>query len=289
MKLANSSKAEIRSLISKYFNFFISIYYKLFFLKIKFFNKKITLVLTMGKVGSSTIYHSLKKQIKNPIFHIHYFNEDSIKKSISEHLSSERKSIPQHLYVSSEVRKLKNKEISIIVLVREPISRKLSSVFQNSIMHKSRFMTDSNNYNLHKIEEFLNDVINSKSFVNHEKNWFDKEIKECFNIDIFKKKYDLNKDYVIFKKTRVSLLLMRTETMNKVFPAAMKQFLIRNIKMKLSNNNIGADKNYANDYNQIKHNFKIQKDRIEEIVNSKFFQHFYSHIKEEVKNRWIKK
>lgn len=283
------SRDEIRSFFSKYFSLFFFIYYKLFFLKIRLFNKKITLVLTMGKVGSSSVYYSLKKQLNQPVFHVHYFNKNSINNSISEHLSSERNSIPQHLYVSNEVSKLKNKNISIIVLVREPISRKLSSAFQNSIMHRSKFISENNNYNLKNVESFLLDTINSKLFINHEKNWFDKEIKECFDIDVFKEDYNYDKDYMIFKNKKASLLLMRMETMSDVFPVAVKQFFSNNIKIKLFNNNVGANKKYKKEYKIIKENIKIEKNRIDEIVNSVFFQHFYLSSKEKVKNKWIQK
>jgi hypothetical protein len=278
---------EIRSFLSKHFNLLFIIYYKLFFFKIRLFNKKITLVLTMGKVGSSSVYYSLKKQLSQPVFHIHYFNKNSINNSISEHLSSERNSIPQHLYISNEVSKLKNKNISIIVLVREPISRKLSSVFQNSIMHGSKFFSENNNYNLKNVESFILDTINSKSFINHEKKWFDKEIKECFNIDVFKEDYDYDKDYLIFKDKKACLLLMRMETMSDIFPVAVKQFFSNNIK--LFNNNVGANKKYNKEYKIIKENIKIEKNRMDEIVNSMFFQHFYLSFEEKVKNRWVQK
>ena len=107
------------------------IYNKLFFV-----NKKqpLVIILTIGKVGSSSVYYSLKEQFTRRIFHIHYISEEGIKTSLSEHKTSSRKSVPLHLITSkilSELLKKINHKTYIITVFREPVQRKLSSFFQN--------------------------------------------------------------------------------------------------------------------------------------------------------------
>ena len=57
-------------------------------------SKPLVIVLTFGKVGSSSIYYSLKKQLTNRIFHIHYISDKGIDASWKKHKTSSRKSVP---------------------------------------------------------------------------------------------------------------------------------------------------------------------------------------------------
>jgi len=93
------------------------------------------LILTMGKVGSSSVYHSLKEQLNVPVFHLHKFSAEGIKKSKKLHLQSHRRSIPLHLIISEELHKLISPRminLKIITLIREPVSHTVSSFFQNT-------------------------------------------------------------------------------------------------------------------------------------------------------------
>lgn len=91
------------------------------------------LVFQMGKVGSSSVFESLKYLgLKNPIFHIHYLSPSGI-----EHVErSNSGQTPRHILESRYLRNVLEKghpgqKWKIVSLVREPITRNISAFFQN--------------------------------------------------------------------------------------------------------------------------------------------------------------
>ena len=89
----------------------------------------------MGKVGSTSIYNSLKKDkyISGNIYHIHRLNHNSIEKIKINYVKKKLK-VPGHIKTSEYV--LDNiikecKNAKIITTIREPISRNISAYFQN--------------------------------------------------------------------------------------------------------------------------------------------------------------
>ena len=74
-----------------------------FIVRVNFYFRKINnpliIILTPGKVGSSSVYKSLKREYKS-VFHLHNFTVKSVERSISYNLNSNRKYAPLHLIVS---------------------------------------------------------------------------------------------------------------------------------------------------------------------------------------------
>jgi hypothetical protein len=119
-------------------------------------------------------------------------------------------------------------------------------------------------------------------------NWFKNEIETPFNIDIFSEPYSEEVGYTIYRNGKVTLLLMKMETMTNAFDNAIKDFLNTNEKHSLNIRNVGEDKIYKESYKLIRENYKIEKSIIEEIVESKYFTHFYSKQKDLMYKRWSK-
>ena len=117
----NILKVKIRRFIAKRLSVLIQLIYYLKFKTYNFKKKPPIVVLTPGKVGSSSVYKTLKnKLINNYVFHIHQLSDFGIENSMNTHLNSDRKSLPMHLIVSSLLnQKLKdyNDEVIIITLL----------------------------------------------------------------------------------------------------------------------------------------------------------------------------
>ena len=92
------------------------------------------LVLTPGKTGSSYLYNNLKKYSNSRCYHIHYLNPTNVGAEIEKNMNSLRKSVPKHLLTSKAIMRqglLEKKSVEIFVILREPVTRKISSYFQN--------------------------------------------------------------------------------------------------------------------------------------------------------------
>jgi|SRR5690606_2252081 len=92
------------------------------------------LIYQMGKVGSSSIYASLKAKGVPKVFHLHRMNPETTQKM-------KRTFLEQNLLAQFRTEQLfetiyrkaiqRRKKVKIITLVREPISRNISAFFEN--------------------------------------------------------------------------------------------------------------------------------------------------------------
>ena len=116
--------------------------------------------------------------------------------------------------------------------------------------------------------------------------WFDVELKQFTNIDVFEETFPHDKGYKIFENEDFIILVIRLESLNKSISEAMNFFL--GIKdFNLINENISSEKEYAELYNKVKKKIKLPEAYIEKMYSSKMAQHFYTSSEIEVfKKKW---
>ncbi len=282
-------KVRYRRFIANHLGLFVDLVYK-FRIKLLSFRKPPIVILTIGKVGSSSIYKTLKKKTPNKVFHIHNLSKQGISRSIDQHLSSDRKSKPLHLIVSKYLsKKLShyNGRTFVITVIREPISREVSSFFQNIEFYKNTLESKNLDIDIDKAHKILSQRLKEGICEAYE-DWFKLEIESNYNINVFSELYDENKNYMIFRGTKTTLLLLRMEDLDEVFPYAIQEFLSLDKPMSLLNSNVGNSKYYAETYKIVKKELKLDLDTINQIVNSKFFNHFYLNDKDKVLKKWTK-
>tara|TARA_Y100001970_G_scaffold288237_1_gene414985 strand:+ start:565 stop:1431 length:867 start_codon:yes stop_codon:yes gene_type:complete len=270
-------RVKARRYIAKHLSKFIYYIYILKFKCINFSKKPPIIILTPGKVGSSSVYYTLKNKMNsNSFFHIHFLSKDGINNSKIKHLNSDRKSIPLHLINSDLLaKKLKNYngDLKIITIIREPISRSISSFFQNIDFYKNSI----ENHDL-KIDELKAMEIIKKNIytsINDIEDWFAQEIKYNFNINIKSEKSFLKKGFRCYQNNNTQLLLMRMEDLDSFFEIATQDFFKLKSGIKLKKYNIGNSKYYSKQYKNIKSQIKLEKKDIVKIVSSNYFKEFY--------------
>lgn len=284
-------KVVFRRLIARYFSSVVRIIYSW---KLKFYNFKKNppvIILTPGKVGSSSVYYTLKRKIDNPVFHIHNISEQGIKSSSKEHLNSDRKSLPLHLIISDFLRKKLedyNGHRFIICIIREPVSRAISAFYQNTEFYKNTIEKNNLNIDTNASLETLNTIF-KENITQHLENWFQTEIYQEFDIDVFSKPFNLQKGYQLFHAEKSSLLLLKMESMNKIFTNAIKELLDIDKEISLENANIAENKHYAASYAEAKKYFRLNKVQLDEIIQSRYFQHFYLEQEQSIRDKWQKK
>lgn len=283
-------KVVFRRFIARYFSSVVRIIYSW---KLNFYNfnkKPPIIILTPGKVGSSSIYYTLKRKLKNLVFHIHNISEKGIKKSSKEHLESDRKSLPLHLIVAGLLQKKLSHyddRIYIITIVREPVSREISAFYQNTEFYKSTVEKTNLEIDTNASLNILKEIF-KKNITRHLENWFQSEIYQEFGIDVFEKPFNTTKGYEIFHSDRATLLLLKMETMNQVFASAIKELLGTENDIVLENANIAENKHYAASYAEAKKSFRLSKAQLDEIIQSKYFQHFYLDKEQSIREKWQK-
>ena len=118
------------------------------------------------------------------------------------------------------------------------------------------------------------------------KEWFDLEIYNNFGIDVFSTSFDYEKKYSISQGKNTSHLLLKMEDLDEVFPKAIQEFLNIDQPIHITSTNIGDKKHYANIYKDIKGNIKLKPQKIDQIVNSDYFQQFYAQDQTKILKKW---
>ena len=250
---------------------YVDIYTKLFLA-----NKKqpLIIVLTIGKVGSSSVYYSLKEQVTK---RIHYLSENGIKTSWAEHKLSSRKSVPLHLITSLILSKLLKKtdhKYYIITVFREPIQRKISSFFQNLDKYKEGITLEGLSFDSNKVEQILNDsyFLNNS---NEEDLWINNELINPFGFLVYQKSEIQKNDFLIEKTENVELLILKMENLNKSFSKSASTFLNLDKTIVLKTYNDGAEKYYKKEYKKFKVNFKLERETLKVLCETNYFSTFY--------------
>ena len=267
--------------MNRYFKYYIKDVFILVIKRLKlliFSNKVPILVFTMAKVGSLSIYSSLKQRLRfSAIFHIHTldFEKDKQNKELIRAkgiVPDSRSTIP---LINDKIINCK-RDINIITLVRDPIERNLSAFFDAFY-----FMVGE------KEKDFSGDLddlvkIYHRDFP-HEYaiNWFDINVMNSLNIDVYKYSFPVEKGYLKLVENKYSMLILRSDLENSIKEKQIKEFLglkefiIRNTNV----TNVLL-------YNEFKRHIKFSKEYLLNQYDSKYAQHFFS---EAERNRAIEK
>ncbi|GAB4523062.1 MAG: hypothetical protein Tsb0014_00230 [Pleurocapsa sp.] len=231
------------------------------------------LVYQSGKVGSSTVVDSLQAlKIKHPIYHVHYLAPDSLtdqnlgKPKFSKALRSKIDSYENITTINWK----------IISLTRDPIAAAISSLFQKiGNSQNNVFLKENGEIDKSLVFEELSSSL--KNFSNSNFcNWFDRELKTVFNIDIFQYPFNFDDGYILVKHKNIDLLVIRLEDLNRSGGQALANFLNLTNPVPIISSNIGNTKRYKNTYKQVKQNISISQEICNKIYNSKYATHFYS-------------
>jgi len=207
------------------------------------------LIYQPGKVGSMSIYKSLKKYKKN-VFHTHFLNHN-------------HKSLEIRTFYNEFV--LKKRKVKIITLIRNPFKRNESSFFElkNMFINKKKYTTNQ----IRKI--YINDFPHFDII-----NWFENELFRSTGIDVYKKKL-IDDMYQKYKMNNFEVLLLKCEISNKHKEKIICDFLKLN-KFKINNTNRSKDKSYSKLYSDFKESIKYPDFITKKIKNSIYYKSFYN-------------
>ena len=257
------------------------------------YKKPPLLIYQMGKVGSKTIRSTLQaSNLDRSVYHVHLLTPDRIEKLEAErreYLGTEKEHLLKHIWQYQYLRKqMANDSTSerwkIVTLTREPISRNISTFFENlevaSLDADHRYGIRSDYYGF----EIALDVENIDELVRlfferlyHDRPlvFFDEELKTVFGVDVFASEFPVSRGYKIYEGERADVLLVRLESLDRCARDAFNEFLgIEDFA--LVNTNVGSDKAYSSLYERYKESIALPQAYIDRMYNSKYVRHFYS-------------
>lgn len=270
----------------------------------KRFSEPPLLVYQMGKVGSKTVINSLSKaNINRRIYHVHFLDPDLVQKYEKKrrgYLGTDREGALRHVwqysYLGNRIKKgLAGKRWKIITLVRDPVARNLATFFENievvSINSDQVWTLNSAEYGFKLIikkddlsaliELFFEKCRHDTPLV-----YYDREIKQVFNIDVYASKFPTTLGYKVYRGKDADVLLIRLEDLNRCASSAFNE-LLEIDDLKLVNTNIGEQKAYADLYKDFKNHIHLPSSYLDKLYSSKLSKHFYE--EEEIarfRSRW---
>ncbi len=252
------------------------------------------IVFQMGKVGSTTIVTAVHNYLpKAPVFHLHFLTKHGIEdaKLRLSKIAKRSNANVWCLYESDFVNKYllnrkSGEKLKIVTLFREPVSRNISSFFYNIRKYSENF----DSYSLdddHWINEVRNDYLNVFNEHDYSLNWFDMELKEKFNIDVYSQEFDKEKGYTIIKSNEVDVLILKLEFLRESSLQAFREFFsIEN--MCLTSENTSGGQSYIAFYKKYLDCVELPEDYIEQMYGSKYMNHFYSQDEiSKLRSRWV--
>lgn len=213
-------------------------------------------VYQMGKVGSQSVYYSIKEYGYHPIIFLHFFDRLKLKNYFAFRLL---------IYFLN-----KKKPLKIITLVREPISRNLSA-----------YAHDFQGYFNDKMQNYSERELEHKFFYVYDRHngpleWFDREFAVNTGINVYSYDFDKDNGYIIIRENHIEILIMQLEIEDGKKEKIIKNFLeLQNFEMKRYNT--AEDKSYyKGNYTNFLRSIRIPETYINKMYKSKYFNHFYS-------------
>ncbi len=239
-------------------------------------DKDLILIYTMSKVGSSSVYYSLKKKYPyKEIHHIHFLGEtwlDSFRQGHSVFNNNLK-----HADALFRLLGKKNWNIKIITLTRDPIARNISGIFQTW-----QHIFDVVDINDVTPEAIINQL--KREDFSYAQNWFETDFLEFTGLDVFKQSFNAAKGFEIYSSPKAPVLIMQLEQLNSVYNNAMSSFLGSGDYV-LHQENLTASKDSAVLNKTVKQLAKFPDTRLRTIYDT-----FYNELQiDKLKLQWTEK
>ncbi len=231
------------------------------------------LIYQMGKVGSS----ALEKSIPNSI-HLHDLMMIDAYKQISPVRAQLYKPTTNHIKrmlkrtIMTSMLKRKG-HVRIISMVREPIGRNISMLFQSlPFWMADKYLKDDSAVRSER-PQLLHETF--ENHVNHHYplEWFDNEIKALTGIDVFSQPFDHELGHQTYQNGNFSLMVVRTDKLDRS-QKAICDFLEQDIKV--THDNQSDNKWYSPLAYEFKNSYRPKPEFIDEMLSSKLTQHFFT-------------
>lgn len=235
------------------------------------------LVLQPGKVGSTTLTRSMRASGVGSVFALHFLSEAGVREALEahEHVSGAR--VPDHLVRSAVWRRALStplvRDVKAITLVRDPIARDVSDLFQNpELWGFTDGDLDAEQASRLMQTHFENFDEESDYFC----RWFDRELQEALGVDPYSRPFDTDRGWQHVATGGIDLLIVRTEDVDAALREAVPGFVGRDDPVPVVRANVGDRKGYSEEYAKVRRTLRLDRDTCRRVYDSRLVRHFYS-------------
>ncbi len=263
----------------------------------------------VGKVGSTSVVDTLRDLLPGEIIHqTHMLSErrmlDALRRWLGRSRCFPNFRIQENMLSSIElsrslVQGLSQHDWYLMTMVREPIARNVSALFQNlrrvwahHLPSRERALclrllepdAETEPEAVREVAAALVTHFTGRYPQEFVDQWFDEEMKGVFGIDVFEAPFS-SSGWQIYRQGTVRLLLVRLEDMAGAFDPGVRQWLGEspwkdvfdaNAPLKLKRANDAGTKNYALLYQEFLKKLSLDASLVEREYNTRTARHFYS-------------
>ena len=247
-------------------------------------DQPIYVVYQMGKVGSSTVYESLRRAGVPRVHKVHYLTAEGLDRARRSYQGfSVRVPVP-HEATSMMLRTILSAgspdvRWKVITLVREPIARDVSAYVQMVDLLNPELVAGASP----QVSRIARAA--AAQFVGFDENrsytcrWFDDEFARTFGVDVLARPFEHGRGWGRITQDNVDVLVLRMEDLDRVFETAMLDFSGRRVpaiyQSARSPQKLQAA--YRKDvYQQILDQARISEQSCRAVYQSRYARHFYS-------------
>ncbi len=238
------------------------------------------LVYQMGKVGSRTVYRTLiSLGLPNPIYHVHWLSPAGIEAERARYRQAGAR-MDRHLRESRslcrQIERQAEREWWIITLVRDPIARRVSELFEQIWMFHPEWLTRDGTP---RADAALAEL--EASFASYDARsdkchtWFESELKQVFGVDIFDHTFDREAGHGLIERGQVRLLVLRLEDLD-CNAGMIGHFVRHSGPVMLIKANIAENKHYAEAYRAVNAAFRLPPPLCRQIYGTRYAETFYT-------------
>lgn len=240
------------------------------------------LVYQMAKVASTTVVRSVRSSSPGvPVFHVHTLTPEGIESLGTFYRWCRAPALPWagHLLVSRFLVEQLRRGVTpgrwkVVTLVRDPIARNLSLLFQlggRLIPGFARLCAERKLDPLDVFERFESRFPGQVRCM----RWFDEELRRVFDVDPFAVPFDPAKGFQQYPGPLADVLLMRTDRLNEVGAEALGMFLgLENVRWKRRNSGLGG--RHGRRYAELLQRITLPREYVDSFYDSPEVRHFFT-------------
>jgi hypothetical protein len=165
--------------------------------------------------------------------------------------------------------------VPVISLVRDPIAREVSSVFQTSGLFRAALRHESGQLDAESALAFLAERFVGPDPCGYAEQWFDRELAVAFGVDVFAQPFDHERGHCILRSPRADVLLLRTEDLDRTLPGAIAELLSLQAEPAVLRDNERALSTDGEAYAHVQKYLRLPRSVVERIYQGRLTRHFY--------------
>ena len=236
------------------------------------------LVFAWSKTGSSTLFETLKySHLLRPVYKAHEL-DDELEKRLAETAVSknnlglnpeqQRSARVMRAYLASGASGL-----SMATLVRDPMSRAISSFFQRHHSSGIDMTREPTPESVAATVELLHRML--PALITSTDAWFDRQMVGVFDVDLFELPFDPRAGYARYEHGRFDQVVMRLDRFRDVYREALTPVLGRR-PGKIRDRNISTGKSYEAHRRATLAEFRASAEEIDLAADSQVTRHYFS-------------